>query len=134
MKIQQVSLEWVPRTWPMIEAYIAASVEHAKGDYNLSHLQAMVSSGQAMLVVAVEEGVISGAAIVEMFNRPSSRIAFILALGGSFICNEDSLTQFKNLVASLGATSVEAASRDSVFRLVEQFGFKQKYKVFAIDI
>lgn len=134
MQIQHVPLEWVPRTWPMVEKHIAAAVEHAKGDYAVSHLQAMVSGGQAVLVVAVEDGAIVGAGIIEIFNRPTARVAFIMAMGGNLIVTEDSLTQLKALLASMGVTAIEGAARESVFRLLTRLGFTEKYRIFEVKL
>lgn len=134
MKIQHVPLEWVPRTWPLVAEHIAAAVEHAKGDYDVSHLQAMVASGQAVLVVAVEEGSIVGAGIIEIFNRPTARVAFIMAMGGKFIVTEDSLTQLKALLAAMGVTAIEGAARESVFRLLTRLGFTEKYRIFEVKL
>lgn len=134
MQIQHVPLEWVPRTWPMVESYIAAALEHAKGDYDVSHLQAMVSGGQALLIVAVKDGVIVGAAVVDIFNRPTSRVAFIMAVGGKLIINEDSLAQLKALLSSMGVTVIEGAGRESVFRLLTRLGFTDKYRIFEVKL
>lgn len=134
MQIQHVPLEWVPRTWPMVEKYIAAALEHAKGDYDVSHLQAMVSGGQALLIVAVKDGVIAGAAVVDIFNRPTSRVAFIIAIGGRFIATRDSFAQLKALLSSMGVTVIEGAGRESIFRFWTRFGFTDKYRIFEVKL
>lgn len=134
MQIQHVPTEWVPRTWPLVSAHLAAALEHAKGDYSLEHLQAMVATGQKVLVVAVEDSVIVGAGVLDIFNRPSSRVAHVMAMGGRFICNAETLEQFKSLLAAMGVTAIECAVRESMFRLLHQLGFAEKYKIVEVQL
>jgi hypothetical protein len=88
MKIQHVPLEWVNHTWPQVSGFLAEALKHAKGDYELEHVRTLVSTGQWMLLVAVKDGEIHGAATLHCFNQPVDRVAFITTTGGKFILDE----------------------------------------------
>jgi len=135
MRLQVVPLEWVPSTWPMVAAFLGSALEHAHGDYTLDHVQAYVASGRWVLVVATEDGpTVVGAATVELFNRPADRVAMITAMGGRFVTTAECLVQLRGLMATLGATCIEAAVRDSVGRLLARLGFMEKYKIVGVTL
>ena len=134
MKIQHVPLEWVPRVWPQVKDHIDAAMEHAKGDYTVEHVQVYVTSGQWVLLVAAEGETIHGAATVEFFNRPGKRVAFITAIGGKLISNQETFAQLKALLASFGATVIEGAVRESIARLCSRYGFEEKYRIVEVKL
>ena len=134
MKIQHVPLEWVPRTWPLVEGFIADALEFSKGDYTVDEVRTMVAMGQWMLLVAVDGETIHGAATVHLFNRPSARIAFITAIGGKLISSADTFAQLKALLASFGATAIEGAARESIARLWSRYGFETKYQIVGVKL
>ena len=129
MIIQHVPLEWVPRVWPQVKDHIAAAMEHSKGDYTVEQVQVYASSGQWVLLVAAEGETIHGAATVEFFNRPGKRVAFITAIGGKLISNQETFAQLKALLASFGATVIEGAARESIARLWSRYGFEEKHRI-----
>jgi hypothetical protein len=129
MNVQHVPLEWVPKTWPLVKDHLASAMGHSKGDYTVDHVQVYVTSGQWILLVATDGETIHGAATVEFFNRPGARVAFITAVGGKFISGKETIDQFKALLASFGATSIEGAARESVARLWSRYGFEEKYRI-----
>lgn len=135
MKIQHVPVEWVPSVWPRVAQHIAASLEHAQGDYTLEHMQALVATGQQLLLVAVaDDNSLAGAMTVQLFNRPAARVAFITAVGGTGILTRDTLAQLKAILAGFGATALEAAARPSMTRLLGRLGFAPKYMTIGVKL
>jgi hypothetical protein len=135
MKIQHVTLEWVHHTWNMVEGFIASALEHAKGDYTLDQVKQYVSSGQWLLLVAVnEDNKIQGAATVDFFNRPNDRVAFIVTMGGKLITNPDTFEQLKAYLVSMGATLLECTARESTARLWERYGLAEKYRIVGVKL
>jgi len=133
MKIQHVTLEWVNRTWPAVEPFIASALEHST-DYTLDQVKSFVAMGQWVLIVAVEAGEVQGAATVNLFNRPNARVAFITALGGKGILTPESFDQLKSLLALFGATEIEGAVRESVARLWNRCGATEKYRIVGVAL
>ena len=77
---------------------------------------------------------VKGAATVSFSNRPNDRVAFITAIGGKFIIDKESVEELKQVLASVGATYIEGAVRESVERLLSQHGFTPKYRVVGVQI
>ncbi len=134
MKIQQVPLEWVNHTWPVVKHFIEDALEHAKGDYTVDHVQSLVSSGQWVLLVAVDDEKIHGAATMHCFNRPTDRVAFVTTTSGKFILDQDTFAQLQNISRTFGATALECAARESMTRLLTRFGFEEKYRIVGVKL
>ena len=134
MNIQRVDVGHVHQVWPMVETNLAAALEFAKGDYTLESVKVMLVAGQGLLLVAVDDEGLKGAATVVFSSRPHDRVAFVTLIGGKLISNEDTFEQLKNLLRSLGATCIEGAARDSIARLWTRYGFEEKYKIVGVKI
>ena len=136
MKIQHVAIEYVNQTWPYVEKFISDAIDNQVGenDFNLDEVRVYVSSGQWMLLVAVDEGVIKGAAVVNFFNRPRHRVAFIMYIGGRLVCNPETFSQLCDLLKVFGATKIEGAVNDAIARLWRRFGFTDKYRITEVNI
>jgi hypothetical protein len=135
MNVQQVPLEWVNRTWPVVQGFIADALARSDGDFTVDHAASYVSTGQWILLVAVDDqNQVQGAATVELFNRPNDRVAFITATGGRLGDTRDTVEQAKALVAALGATTMECAAYGSAARLWRMHGFREKHQVFGVKL
>jgi hypothetical protein len=130
MKIQHVPLEFRHQTWTIVEPFLNAELEHAQGDYTIDQIHMLVTTGQWVLVVAVDDdNQIHGAMTINFVTRPNDRVAFITNVGGKFIINQDTYSQLVTLVRGFGATYIEAAGRKSIVRLLSRFGLTEKYTI-----
>ena len=130
MKIQHVPVEYVNQTWPLVEKFIDESVAQSKGDFTTEQIKVYVTSGQWMLVVAVDDaGDVCGGMTINFFNRPDDRVAFVTATGGKLIISPETFDQLKAIAKTFGATCVEAAGRESMVRLLSRCGFEEKYRI-----
>ena len=134
MNIQRVDLGHVHQVWPMVETHLASAVEYSKGDYTLESVKVLVATGQWLMLVAVDDEGVKGAATVVFSSRPHDRVAFITLIGGRLISNEDTFEQLKNLLRSLGATCIEGAARESIARLWTRYGFEEKYRIVGVKL
>lgn len=137
MKIQHVAIEFVNQVWPQISGYINDAIEQQEGekDYTLDQVRTMVTTGQWLLVVAVNDvGELKGAATVSFTNRPSHRVAFITYIGGRLITNPGTFKQFCTLLQTFGATAIEGAVNEAVGRLWKRYGFIEKYRIVGVTI
>lgn len=134
MNVHAVDVGHIHRLWPLVESYIVSALEHAKGDYTVEQAKTLVTTGQWMLVVAADDQGVHGAATVHMFNRPDDRVAFVTAIGGKLIGNQETFEQFKHLLANFGATMIEGAARESIARLWRRIGFEEKYRIVGVKI
>ena len=129
MNVQYVPLEWVNSTWGKVDKFIASALAHSKGDYTVEQVRSLVTQGQWELLVAVEEGVIHGAATINFYNRPNDRVAFITAIGGKLVSNKDTFEELRAFAKSKGATVIEGAARESIARLWKRYGFEEKHRI-----
>ena len=132
LKIRPVDVAYVQQTWPLVSEFIADALEQGEGpkDYNSDHIRMFLSSGQWVLLVAVDdEAVIQGAATISLMNYPMSRIAFITAIGGKFVINKETAIQLRALLTQYGATKIQAFVRPSMERLLTRVGFFPRTKL-----
>lgn len=129
MKVEVVPVEWVARTWPMASGFIEDALLYGNGEYTADQALVHISEGRWQLVVAVDDArKIRGAVVLNYFNRPSQRVAYIIAVGGRLISSQDTAAQLKNIMASHGATHLEGSARPAVARLWERFGITELYR------
>lgn len=137
ISIQPVDTNFVQRIWPMVEGYLQSALDKGEGpaDYNIHHVQMFLTSGQWLLVVAVDEdNVVYGAMTVSFINYPMSRVAFITATGGKGVVNSASLEQLKSIVQARGATKIQAFGRESMVKLLAKSGFEPRTTLVEVTI
>lgn len=134
MNIQRVDVGHVHQVWPLVEGYMASALEHSKGDYTLESVKVLLATGQWVLIVAVNEEGVQGAATVSFSSRPHDRVAFVTLIGGKLISNDDTFEQLKNTLRMMGATCIEGAARESIARLWSRYGFEEKYRIVGVKI
>jgi hypothetical protein len=133
--VQHVPQQFVVQTWPMVEEHIASAHKHSGGDYSMDQIKMYVTLGQWVLLVASdEEKKVHGAATVSFLNYPNDRVAFITAIGGKLISNNDTFDQLKKVLRGMGATKIQGAARESIARLWKRFGFAERYTVVEVKI
>lgn len=118
------------QTWPLVENFLADALKWGEDDYTVEQAKTYLSSGQWVLLVAVdEENIIYGAAAVNFINMPNDRVAFVVAIGGKLISNKDTYEQFSTLLKGYGATKIQGAAREAIARLWTRYGFKERYRI-----
>ena len=130
LSIQPVYTAAFHQTWPLVEGFLAEALKWGEDDYTAEQAKTYLASGQWLLVVAVDEAqVIHGAAAVNFTNMPNDRIAFVVAIGGKLISNQDTYSQFSALLKAHGATKIQGAAREAIARLWTRYGFKERYRI-----
>lgn len=124
--VRPVDIAHVNKTWAMVSGYLQDSVNKGlSSDYSLEHIQVYVSSGQWMLLVAVDsDNNIHGAMTMSFINYPSHRVAFVTATGGKLIINQDTFNQLQEIAKYHGATKIQAMARKSMAKLLEKCGME----------
>jgi hypothetical protein len=134
MKIQHVNLEYVNQVWPKVEDYIKWALDY-QTDYTIEHVKTFVTTGAWVLLVAVgDAGEVKGASVIQFFNRPNDRVAFVISMGGKLISNKETFQQFSDLLKAFGATAIEGAARESIARLWKRYGFEEKYRIVGVKL
>ena len=141
MNIQPVDTAYIAQVWPLVKDYLEDALVKDNDApqwsdcYNLHHVQAFLSSGMWLLLVATdEEGKVHGAATVSFANYPMARVAFITLIGGRLISNKDTFEQLKMILKQRGATKVQGYGRESIVRLWKRYGFEPRTTLVEVQI
>ena len=141
MKIQHVDPIHVNQVWPLVKDYLESALIKDNDApewsecYNIHHVQAFITSGLWLLLVASDDdGQIRGAATVSFANYPMNRVAFITLIGGKLISNSDTFEQLKMILKQRGATKVQGYGRESIVRLWKRFGFEPRSTLVEVQI
>lgn len=118
--------------WDKIKPWLASALGHGQDDYTIDHVQSYLSSGQWMLLVSYCNDVINGAAAISFFNRPSKRIAFVIATGGRMVSDPETFVELQTICRNYGATHIEGSARESVAKLWTRNGFTEKYRIVEV--
>ena len=129
MIVNVVPKEAVPAIWDKVAPFLADGLEYAQGECTLEHLQVYLSEGSWMLLVYNEGAEVRGASVVQFFNRPAQRIAYIVVAGGYLCTTKDTFEQMRAIFKKFGATHIEGAARESAARLWRRVGLKEKYRI-----
>lgn len=130
LTIKPVPVQLVNQTWTLVEGFLADALKWGEDDYTAEQAKVFIAKGDWLLVVAVdEENTIHGAAAVNFFNMPNDRVAFVIAIGGKLISNQDTYGQFSELLKTYGATKIQGAAREAIARLWTRYGFKERYRI-----
>lgn len=141
LQIRSVDNAYVNQTWPFVESFLAEALQKG-GDfpawadnYTVDHIQVFVTSGTWLLVVAVDEvGKIQGACTISFINYPLHRVAFVTAIGGKLISNQETFAQFKQLLKAYGATKIQGYGRDAIVRLWSKYQFEPRNTLVEVQI
>lgn len=135
MKVTHIPTHFVAQIWDKVALFISNALEYAEDDYTLDQVKVYLSTGQWILIVAVnEEDEIVGCSTICFYNYPNDRIAFVTAIGGKFISDSAIFNQFKILLKSFGATKIQGAARESIARLWRRIGFKERHIIVEAKI
>jgi hypothetical protein len=141
LQVQTVDTNYVVQVWPSVEGYLndALTKDNDAPDwsecYNIHHVQAFLTGGIWLLLVATdEENKIHGAATVSFSNYPMSRVAFITLIGGRLVSNKDTFDQLKMILKQRGATKVQGYGRESIVRLWKRYGFEPRTTLVEVKL
>lgn len=133
VRIQHVETNNVQQVWPLVEGFLKEALEKGHdfpewaSSYNISHIQMFLTSGQWLLLAAVDEaGAVIGAATVSFINYPLHRVAFVTAIGGKLISSQDTFEQLKTILKLRGATKIQGYGRESIVRLWKRYNFEPR--------
>ncbi len=135
LTVQIVPVDYVHTVFPYVEEFIDNALQYSHGDYTLDEARVYIADGNWQLMIAVdEENKIHGCSVVQYFNRPRSRVAYVIAYGGRFVSDKEVIHQFFELLRLHGASCVEAAARKSMVKLLNRCGFTEKYRIVECEL
>lgn len=128
--VKHVSCNYIPQVWPKVERYLARAMDYCAGEYTLDQVKVRLVDGTQHLLVAADGDEIRGACVIVFENYPNARIAFVVAIGGRLIANQDLYAQLEHWCRANGCTKIRGAAHESVARLWKQrFDYKEVYRI-----
>jgi hypothetical protein len=120
----------------LVEGFLSEALKWGDDDCTLDQAKVNLANGTWMLVVVVDEqNKIHGAVIVNIYNMPNDRIAFVVGIGGKLISSQEAYNSFCGLLKAHGATKIQGAARESVARLwAKKYNFKERYRIVEAKI
>jgi hypothetical protein len=64
-----------------------------------------------------------------MMRYPHDTVAYVCAIGGRMLANEETSKQFFDLLKQHGAHRIQGAARPSIVRLWRRIGLEEKYSI-----
>ena len=141
LSIQPVDINYVAQIWPSVKPFLedAFTKDNDAPEwsecYNIHHVQAFITSGQWVLLVAIDEDrTIHGAATVSFANYPMQRVAFITLIGGHLVSNPETFEQLRSLLKGYGATKLQGYGRPAIVRLWKRYGFEPRTTLVEVKL
>jgi hypothetical protein len=141
LQVQHVDTNYVSQVWPLVEEYLLDALlkdneaPEWSECYNIHHVQAFLTGGQWLLLVATdEENKIHGAATVSFMNYPMARVAFITLIGGRLVSSKETFEQLRVILKQRGATKVQGYGRESIVRLWKRYGFEPRTTLVEVKL
>lgn len=127
LTVHSIPQEALDSVWDSVECYLASGIKYANSEYSLEDIRKFLDSGQWKLFAAFcEENFVRGAAAVSFIDYPSESVAFVASIGGKFIIDSDTVSQFKDLLRGFGATRLQGAVSEPLERFYKRFEFRRK--------
>lgn len=136
LALETVHISHIHLLWPTLSKLLAPAYSVGVDEYTLEQTRQMVAEGRWIMMVIVDKDKdeIQGAMVVNVFNRPNERVLFVQAIGGKKSVNDSIMSQLKTYAASVGASTIEAAARPSMVRLLGRVGMTPKYQVLEVKL
>jgi hypothetical protein len=135
MKVEQVPPQYIHQVWPDVVGFIEDALQYGCGEYNADQMKVMILRGEQILLVAVEENAVKGAATVQFIDYPNYRVAYVTSIGGRLIANKDMFKELTDWCKFNGASKIQGAARESIERLWKRlFNFERRYVIVEKDL
>ena len=127
MNVFPLNVAYLHQHWEEVAKYLNPALElSGVEEFTLDQMKVYILNGNWTLFVVVEEEKLCGAVVVAFSNYPNHRVAFVTAIGGKFISSKETFEKFKVALKNMGATKIQGGARESVARLWNRLGFKNK--------
>lgn len=126
MNLRRITADQIAQKWEVIAPFISDALVHAGGDFSVDQVKVYITLNQWLLIGVFDGDELKGAMTVSFTNMPNDRVAFITAIGGKNITNQDTFQQFSAILKAHGATKMQGSVRESVARLWRRLGFRER--------
>ena len=120
-------------SWAEIHKHIEHALDFSP-DITIEDVKAAVAKGAYQVVAVERNNTLAGAVVFKMQEVRGAKIAWVLAIGGRWICHSTSIAQFKEFLRGLGVNKLQGIARPSVARLWTKLGVTPLYTVMETNI
>lgn len=119
--------------WPVARGYILQAVERSAGEYDEASLyEALTNRSMQLWLLWEKEGGLLGAAITQVVNFPTRKVAEVVLAGGRDIhLWADQLEVVEAWARSVGADELRFLGRVGLDKVVREQGYVRAYTVFS---
>ncbi len=127
IECHQLNVEATEHLWPDLLPHVAEAI--ARDPYmsiSINEVERQLRDGFAQMLVAVDDGDILGASVVQMFKRGDKRILHILTTAGVDLVRwmEPMLEEMERLAAVQGIDAITLSGRPGWTRTLRPFGYR----------
>jgi len=133
LSIKPVDINYTNQIWPQVKNYLQDALTNGidfpdwAACYDINHVQQYVTSGQWLLLIAInEKAEVLGACTVSFSNYPLHRVAFVSCIGGKLISSRETFEQLKQILRGYGATKIQGSGRPAIVRLLKRYNFEPR--------
>lgn len=136
LDLKVIPVELVSVYWDQLSLFIGDALrESGTDEYGVDDVRGYLESGMWSAIGFFDpESVLHGALTVTVLTYPTSRVAFVTAIGGRELTNEANWQQLRDICKSAGCSKLQAYSRESVARLWKRIGFRNRAILVEADV
>lgn len=134
-QVRLITPQEVRLHWPTLEPLFQRALDQSKcNDYSIDDVYQYLTLNQWRCYVAEQDKSIKGAAVVSMMRYPHDTVAYVCAIGGRMLANQETSKQFFDLLKQHGAARVQGAARPAIVRLWRRIGLEEKYSIVELSL
>ena len=120
-------------SWEAIYKHIEHALDFSP-DITIDDVKVAVAKGLYQVVAVERDNTLAGVVVLKFQEVKGNKIAWVLAIGGRWICHATSIAQFKEFLKGLGVNKLQGIARPSVARLWTKLGVTPLYTVMETNL
>ena len=120
-------------SWDAIYKHIEHALDFSP-DITVEDIRVAVAKGLYQVIAVKRDDQLAGVVVLKFQDIKSNKVAWVLAIGGRWICHTASIAQFKEFLKGLGVNKLQGIARPSVARLWTKLGVTPLYTVMETNI
>lgn len=139
-QVVKVNPVYLDQEWPKFVEYLQLGLLYCEEETTIDQLRMEIAKGAITVLVAVDDGEITGACAIEPLQYPNFRAAHIVSAGaarGASLFTEEYYPLLVGWCKKLGYSKIQGHCRPSVARLIKRVrgaNAREPYALIRMDI
>lgn len=130
MPLYQIHPSELPQVWPIAAPLLQKAIDLDPDLNKIEMVEYAVRTGRTFLVVWDEPGEgITGAAVVDIIDYPTQRVAHGNLMGGKGIVRPHVIEELYNWMKAHGATVAQLWAKGTIVQMYEKIGLEVTHQV-----